>query len=125
MTSLHALSLVAVLGAGIPSAAFAVTGLDTNGVSNGTQGSLTDPNRPSQPGTVGADRFARHTPPDETGTAPTPGSQNRDPNRPLGFGKAPGDNSPAGLLSQSVRNTAPGCPRRVALDHIPRALCAL
>jgi hypothetical protein len=48
MMSLHALSLVAVLGAGIPSAAFAVTGLDAAGNPNGTLGSLTAANEPSQ-----------------------------------------------------------------------------
>ena len=89
MTWLRALSLVALPGAGIPSAAFAVTGRDANGIPNGTQGSLTDQNR-------GADLFARHAPPDEIGTAPARGSQNHDPNRPLGFGKAPADNSPTG-----------------------------
>jgi hypothetical protein len=93
MTSLRALALVAVLGAGFPSAAFAVTGRDANsidvyGVPNGTQGSLTEPNRPSQ---SGMDRFAasRHAPPDETGTAPAPGSQNHDPNMELGSGNGP------------------------------------
>jgi hypothetical protein len=86
MTSLRALSLVAVLGIGIPSAAFAVTGRDANGVPNGTQGSLTDPNRPSQYDMFGANRLAasRHMPPGETGMAIAPGSQNHDPNRPLG-----------------------------------------
>ena len=54
MTSLRALSLIALLGASIPSAAFAVTGRDANGVPNGTQGSLTDPNRPSQYDMFGA-----------------------------------------------------------------------
>ena len=48
MTSLRALSLIAVLGAGIPSAALAVIDLDANGILNATQGSLTDPKRPSQ-----------------------------------------------------------------------------
>ena len=76
MTSLRALALIAVLGAGIPSASFAVTGRDANGVPNGTQGSVTEPNRPTQSSMVGADRFARHWPPGETGTAPAPGSQN-------------------------------------------------
>jgi hypothetical protein len=98
MTSLRALALIAVLGAVIPSATFAVTGRDANGVPTGTQGSLTEPNRPSQYDMVGADRFAasRHMPAGETGTAVAPGSQNHDPNRPLGLGKAPGDNRPAG-----------------------------
>ena len=79
MTSLRALALIAVLGAGFPSAAFAVTGRDANGVPNGTRGSLTDP------------KFAasRQPRPDNTGTAPALGSQNHDPNRLLGSGNGP------------------------------------
>jgi hypothetical protein len=98
MTSLRALALTAVLGAGVPSAVFAVTGRDANGIPNGTQGSVTEPNRPSQYDMFGANRLAasRHLPPGVTGAAVAPGSQNHDPNRPLGLGKAPGDSSPAG-----------------------------
>jgi hypothetical protein len=68
-------------------------------VPNGTQGSLTEPNRPSQYGMFGADRLtaSRHMPPGETGTTVAPGSQNHDPNGPLGSGKGPPEtHSPGG-----------------------------
>jgi hypothetical protein len=52
MTPLHKLSLTAVVLVGIPTAGFAVTGLDAEGNPNGTPGSLTAPN-PTNPSMSG------------------------------------------------------------------------
>jgi len=93
MTSMRTLGLAAVLSAGLAATGLAVTGNDSTGKPNGTAGMIQT--SPAETGRTGS--YANgQTPPAGTGTSAGPGSMNHDSDKPLGYGKGPGESSSVG-----------------------------